>query len=280
MEELRIPDAPNSIQKGIPLKEVLGLKAIQQLAINLHFIWPSFEKAAFVKEAVEGIEDLSITKRSAHIADHMKRHLPEKYEEALDIILASLTPPLKKTHDNGLAPMFYMPHCSFVAQYGVDKGFNDGVDPFESSMKAQYELTQRFTAEFSIRPFLIKEEERTLNILYDWMSDTNPHVRRLCSEGTRPRLPWSSTIPSLVKDPSPALIILETLKNDEDLYVRRSVANHLGDIGKDHLDLLLDTCDRWLEGASKDLKWVIRHALRHPSKKGNERALAIRQAAK
>ena len=202
------------------------------------------------------------------------------YEEAVQVLLASLTPPLEQTYDNGLAPMFYMPHCSFVAKYGIDKALNGGKDPFDISMKANYELTQRFTAEFAIRPFLIHEEERTLKILYNWMQDVNPHVRRLCSEGTRPRLPWSSTIPSLVKDPSPALIILETLKNDEDLYVRRSVANHLGDIGKDHLDLLLDTCERWLEGASKELKWVIRHALRHPSKKGNERALAIRQAAK
>ena len=119
-----------------------------------------------------------------------------------------------------------------------------------------------------------------MKVLDKWSEDPNPHVRRLTSEGTRPRLPWAMRIPSFIEDPSPVLPILERLKNDPDLYVRRSVANHMGDIGKDHLDLLLETCERWLAGASKELKWVIRHALRHPSKKGNEAALRIRAAAK
>jgi len=104
-------------------------------------------------------------------------------------------------------------------------------------MKAQYELTQRFSAEFSIRPFIIHHENRTMDVLYGWMEDGNPHVRRLCSEGTRPRLPWAMKIPSFVSDPGPTLPILEKLKDDPDLYVRRSVANHLGDIGKDNLEL-------------------------------------------
>jgi len=147
-------------------------------------------------------------------------------------------------------------------------------------MNAQYELTKRFTCEYSIRPFIINDEARTMNVLYKWMNDPDPHVRRLASEGTRPRLPWAMKIDSFVNDPSPSISILEQLKNDSDLYVRRSVANHVGDIAKDNLDLALDLCENWLGDASTELKWVIRHAVRNPLKKGNERAIELRKAAK
>ncbi|MEM8896154.1 MAG: hypothetical protein AAGC88_16365 [Bacteroidota bacterium] len=113
-----------------------------------------------------------------------------------------------------------MPHCHFVDKYGIDSRYNEGSDPFDISMKAQYELTQRFTCEFSIRPFIIADEKRTMEVLYQWMNDPSPHVRRLCSEGTRSRLTWSMKIQSFVDDLSPTLPIPEHLKNDPDLYVR------------------------------------------------------------
>ncbi|MFT5216198.1 MAG: 3-methyladenine DNA glycosylase AlkC, partial [Glaciecola sp.] len=138
----------------------------------------------------------------------------------------------------------------------------------------------RFTCEYSIRPFIVNEQHKTMQVLYKWMNDEDPHIRRLCSEGTRPRLPWSTKIDSFVKDPSPTIAILEHLKNDPDLYVRRSVANHLGDIAKDHLDLVLGICEKWLVNASTELKWVIRHALRNPEKKGHAKAIEIRRKAK
>jgi len=194
--------------------------------------------------------------------------------------LASLTPPLNGTEDNGLAVLFYLPHVSFVATYGLNPEDNNGQDPFETSMRAQYELTKRFSAEFSMRPFLIQQQERTLSRLLEWMSDPDPHVRRLCTEGTRPRLPWAKRIPAFIADPKPVLPILETLKNDQSLYVRRSLANHVGDIAKDNPQLAYDICDDWLDGASNELKWVIRHALRHPAKKGDKVALRIRGSAK
>lgn len=133
----------------------------------------------------------------------------------------------------------------FVKEYGLDPEENEGEDPFEISMKAQYELTKRFSAEFSIRSFLLQNQERTLSRLVEWTSDANPHVQRLCSEGTRPRLPWAQRIPTLVENPAFTLPILEALKNDTNLYVRRSVANHLGDIAKDHPDLVFKIGERW-----------------------------------
>ena len=156
---------------------------------------------------------------------------------------------------------------------------NGGRDPFETSMRAQYEITRRFSAEFSIRPFIIRWPERTLARLMQWTRDPDPHVRRLCSEGSRPRLPWAMRLPNLVANPRPIFPILEALKDDPDLYVRRSVANHIGDMAKDHPDLAFALCEQWIQGASAERKWIIRHAVRHPAKKGVREALRLRKLA-
>ena len=280
MTDIKIPYAPNSIQKGIPLKLILDKEAVYQLGVNLNIVDGRFNKEAFTKEALKNISPLGIKERAEHIANVMQKYLPEVYSEAIDIILKSLTPPLEKTEDNGLAVLFYMPHCSYIAKYGVDPIYNSGIDPFDISMKAQYDITRRFSCEFSIRSFIASDQERTFQVLYQWMNDPDPHVRRLCSEGTRSRLPWATKLRAIAEDPSPVLPILEALKVDRELYVRRSVANNVGDIAKDHLDLALDLCERWLDGASDDLKWVIRHAVRNPVKKGNQKAIELRKAAK
>ncbi len=280
MNTPRIPTAPKSIQKGAPLKCLLGQEAAECLAYNISLVHTEFDGELFCKHTLAGIEQLGIVERGQKFAKMLHQFLPKKYEAAIDILLASLTPPLSDTENNGLEVFFYLPHVSFVAEYGLNVGNNDGRDPFEISMKAQYELTKRFSSEFSMRPFLIQAQERTLARLLEWVSDPDPHVRRLCSEGTRPRLPWAKRIPSFITNPSPVLPILEILKDDQSLYVRRSVANHLGDIAKDHPDLVFEICKRWLVDSSNDIKWLIRHALRHPARKGDKVALKIRAAAK
>jgi 3-methyladenine DNA glycosylase AlkC len=276
----KIPDAPKSIKKGFPLKLILDQEAAQQLASNISQVYTSLDKKAFVSQALQDIVDFGIKERSEHFADTLQEFLPPKYADALDILMQTLTEPLTKTEDNGLSGLFYMTHCAFIEKYGLDPKFNRNEDPFHTSIQAQYELTKRFTCEHSIRPFIKERTEETMATLYNWMEDKNPHVRRLCSEGTRPRLPWSSKIDHLVKDPTPSLPILEKLKDDSDLYVRRSVANHLGDIAKDHLELALNICEKWTSNANTELKWLIRHAVRNPVKKGNERAIEIRKMAK
>ncbi|WP_254948431.1 DNA alkylation repair protein [Cyanobium sp. N.Huapi 1H5] len=218
--------------------------------------------------------------RGLHIAKALHAFLPDNYEEAVQVLMASLTPEKSEADEMGLAGFFYLPHGFFVSEYGLDDQHNGGHDPFETSMLALHALTMRFTSEFAIRTFLIQQQERTLEQIALWITDPNPHVRRLCSEGTRPRLPWGKRIASFVADPRPTLPILESLKNDPSLYVRRSVANHLGDIAKDHPELVYATCERWLQvGASADLQWLIRHAVRYPAKQGDARARKIRAAA-
>ena len=275
-----LPNAPNSIQKGVPLKLILDRPAINQMGMNLKIAYGAFDAQGFINKSLLDIEPLALKERGIHIAQILKDYLPSPYSKAIEIILSSLTPPLKETTNLGLSGMFYLPHVCFVEIYGQEENYNDEEDPFDISMKAQYELTKRFSAEFSIRTFIKRQSDRTFSVLYEWMKDPDPHIRRLCSEGTRPRLPWASKIQSLILDPRPSLPILNLLKDDEDLYVRRSVANHVGDIAKDNLDLALELCSNWLKDSSKERKWVIRHALRYPSKKGIKTALSIRKAAK
>jgi 3-methyladenine DNA glycosylase AlkC len=161
----------------------------------------------------------------------------------------------------------FLPFVFFVADHGLDC--------FETSMRAQYELTKRFTAEFSIRAFIERYPEETLGRLAEWARDPNVHVRRLVSEGTRPRLPWAPRLRGFQEDPSPVLELLEILRDDSEEYVRRSVANNLNDISKDHPELVVEVTKRWWSDASEDRKRLVRHALRTLVKAGNAEALAV-----
>jgi 3-methyladenine DNA glycosylase AlkC len=277
---LRLPEAPRSILKGSSLAHLLDREAIECLAHNLELVHPGFDAAGFQRDAQEGLSPLSILRRGEHLARVLRRHLPPAYDDAIEILTRSLTPALSRTEGLGLGVFFYLPHVSFVALYGLDPAENGGRDPFETSMAAQYVLTRRFSAEFSMRPFLIQWPERTLARLLEWTKDPDPHVRRLCSEGARPRLPWAIRIPALIRDPRPVIPILEALRDDPEAYVRRSVANHLGDITKDHPELAFEICERWVSGASEDRKWLIRHAVRHPAKHGVAAALRLRELVK
>jgi 3-methyladenine DNA glycosylase AlkC len=277
---LRLPAAPAAIAKGSSLAALLDREAVACLAHNLGVAQPVFDGAGFRAAALRGLAPLGIMQRGGHLATVLRRFLPTEFEAAAEVLLRSLTPPLTVTADFGLGVFFYLPHVCFAAKFGLDPAHNGGRDPFPAALRLQYELTRRFSAEFSIRPFLIAQPERTLRQLAAWTRDPDPHVRRWCSEGTRPRLPWARRIPAFVRDPRPVLPILEALRDDPELYVRRSVANHLGDIAKDHADLAFEICRRWLDDAPPERRWLIRHALRHPAKHGVAAALEIRRLAR
>jgi 3-methyladenine DNA glycosylase AlkC len=166
-----------------------------------------------------------------------------------------------------MAPFFYLPHLLFVAQHGLEH--------FDISMRAQYELTKRFSAESSIRPFIAKYPDRTFRVLHGWTADTNAHVRRLVSEGTRLRLPWAQCVPWLDAHPERVIQLLEALKDDPTTLVRRSVANNLNDLGKVRPDLLIRTCASWLADASPERRALVEHALRSAVKRGQTEALAL-----
>jgi 3-methyladenine DNA glycosylase AlkC len=248
-----------------PLVAHYGPDVPQAIARMVAAVYPRFDADAFLGDALRGFDALALMPRGRHIAHALRRHLPSDYAQALPIVLASSEQPHGRDPTLSLAAFLYLPHTVFVADFGLDH--------FALSMQAQHQLTQRFTAEFSIRPFLQRHTQATLEQLMAWTRDPSEHVRRLVSEGTRPRLPWASRLPEFQRDPTPVLALLEALKDDPALYVRRSVANNLNDIGKDHPDLLADTAARWLQGASPERRWVVQHALRSAVKRGEPAAL-------
>jgi 3-methyladenine DNA glycosylase AlkC len=252
---------------------------ITLLGQSLAGVVPSFDLQRFQVRAARGLDKLELKDRASSIAHAMTEHLPADFDESAPLLIKSFGPPLEATEGNGLAPFFYLPHAQLIAEYGVSK--------FESGMATNYEITKRFTAEFSIRPFLIEHRSQCLKLLRRWTKDSNAHVRRLVSEGTRPRLPWAMRLPDFQDDPHLSLPLLEALKDDPELYVRRSVANHLGDIAKDHPEIALDVCESWLgelnelddEVRAANRRWLIRHAIRLPAKNGVTRATTIRAKA-
>jgi 3-methyladenine DNA glycosylase AlkC len=250
-----------------PLKNSFGADVPRTIARMIAAVFPRFDQKTFVRSVLDGYEALALMPRAWKIAHGLGRSLPDDYEKAVEILLASLDQKQERTLGQGMGSFLFLPHVFFVAEYGLEH--------FEASMRAQYLLTQRFTAEFSIRRYLERHQAATLARLAEWTADPSEDVRRLVSEGTRPRLPWAPRLRAFQADPRPVLTLLERLKDDPALYVRRSVANSLNDIGKDHPALLVETVRRWMVDATEERRWIIRHALRSAVKRAESGALEV-----
>lgn len=251
-----------------PLKTYFDERIPHAIARQVSAVWEQFPVKDFLTDVLDGFDSLELMDRGRYIARALARHLPADYPRALKILMSSIG--ARRPGDlveGGMASFFYLPHTCFVAQSGIGH--------FDESMRAQHMLTQLFSAEFSIRPFIERYDEKALALLKEWAKDPSPHVRRLVSEGTRPRLPWAARLRGFQQDPSPVLALLELLKDDGELYVRRSVANNLNDIGKDHPEVLISVARRWMKGASEERCRLVRHALRSLVRQGNAEALDI-----
>lgn len=251
-----------------PLKNYFTLDVARGIAQAIARVWPAFRSRAFVADVAKAFDALELMDRGRHIARVLHRHLPSDYPTAVGILMQSVGGrPARTEGDGGMSSFFYLAHVCFVAEFGLDH--------FDESMQALHALTQRFTSEFSVRPFIERYEQDALALLRQWARDPNVHVRRLVSEGTRPRLPWAGRLRRFQQNPSPVLELLELLRDDPDEYVRRSVANNLNDIGKDHPDVLVEVARRWLIDASPERAALVRHALRSLVKQGHAGALAV-----
>jgi 3-methyladenine DNA glycosylase AlkC len=255
--------------ESFTLKSFFSPALVKRLAKDLVRVHPAFPERAFVKDASAGLDDLELLDRGKHIAAALTRHLPPAYPDAIDVLLRSLGP--EHATDEllgvGMAPFFYLPHTMIVAERGLDD--------FDLSMRAQHELTRRFSCEASMRPFLARDPERTFAVLQRWAEDENAHVRRLVSECTRLRLPWAPRVAWLDEHPERVLELLERLKDDPSTMVRRSVANNLNDLGKLRPELLTRTCAAWLKGAPEERRALVEHALRSAVKRGEPDALRL-----
>lgn len=241
-----------------PLKNLYTPAFIGKLASALHTEWSQFHREHFTALVFDSAwEERELKARMRHITQCLRAVLPPNYREALAILRPA------SRHFSGFLPMFFP---DFVELYGQDD--------VEASIPALEHFTQFSSSEFAVRPFIVRDPDTMMAQMLAWAHHGNHHVRRLASEGCRPRLPWAMALPALKKDPSPIFPVLETLKADSSEYVRRSVANNLNDIAKDHPALVLDTARRWL-GRNPDTNWVVRHACRTLLKRGNEEALSL-----
>ncbi|MCL1593622.1 MAG: DNA alkylation repair protein [Actinomycetia bacterium] len=249
-----------------PLKNSFGPNVIVAVADMLAQSQPDFDREGFIELGSSGFEELELTARARHLSSALAEMLPTDRGIALDIITNSLGATIDESELTGMEGFRYLPFVLFVAEHGLDH--------FEQSMTAQYELTQRFTAEFSIRAFITRYPDETMERLRLWATDDSVHVRRLVSEGTRPRLPWASRLPQFQADPTPVLDLLELLKDDSEEYVRRSVANNLNDISKDNPSIAVATATEWWND-EPNRRRLVRHGLRTLIKEGDPDALAV-----
>jgi 3-methyladenine DNA glycosylase AlkC len=255
-----------------PLKHLLDPAAVRSAGAHLQRAWPAFDRKRFERLALDGLDRLEFKARARHIAAALQITLPADFARAADVLESALAPVDGVTGEcgdraGGLSGWIVWPLTEHVARNGLD-------DP-QRALAALHAMTQRFTGEFAIRPFIERHPELTFATLMRWTQDGSRHVRRLVSEGTRPRLPWGARLRSLIDDPSPTLPLLLALQDDESEDVRRSVANHLNDVGRDHPALLADWIERHLPGASAERRALLRHASRSLIKQGDPRVLAL-----
>ena len=258
-----------------PFKNLINVQLLAAAGARLQAVWPEFERETFFRHAAQGLDTLELKARAMQVCDAMEATLPADFGDACNVIEASLAAPWPDERlsagdaadvDEGLAGWILWPAGEFIARRGQH-------DP-ERALHALWAITQRFTAEFAIRPFIVNHPARVFAMLEQWLDDPSAHVRRLVSEGSRPRLPWGLQLKSLVADPSPSLPLLQALQDDPSPYVRRSVANHLNDIAKDHPALVLQWLHEHLPDAAPPRRALLRHASRTLIKQGHPGVLA------
>ncbi len=262
-----------------PFKNFFGVAPIRSLARHLARVYPDFSEQEFVAFAIAGLDQLELKERSSQITDGLVKFLPTDFRAATQVLLNSLHPETRfgiaetaeasegATDSLGIAGWLVMPMADYVTRVGLGD--------VEFSLEALRQMTMRSSSEFAVRQFLVDHPEVTLRTFQQWIDDPNEHVRRLVSEGCRPRLPWGMRLHQFIEDPMPVVQLLEQLKDDQSEYVRRSVANNLNDIAKDHPDLVTTTAKSWMRGASADRERLVRHALRSLVKAGNSDALSV-----
>lgn len=256
-----------------PFKRLINARTVEQTGAQLQRVWPAFDRRRFETLAASGLEQLELKARALQLAGALQVTLPDDFARAAHIIEAALAPPIPvdaegeprtlgdTQADQGLSGWVIWSLGEFVARAGVAD--------VPRALACLHALTQRFSAEFAIRPFVRDHPGLVFETLARWTQDPSPHVRRLVSEGSRPRLPWGLRLQSLVADPSPTRPLLQALQDDASAYVRRSVANHLNDIAKDHPQLVCEWVLTYRQDENARRTALLRHASRGLIKQGH-----------
>ncbi|MCO4762673.1 MAG: DNA alkylation repair protein [Myxococcales bacterium] len=254
---------PAAMSETKKFKDEISPATNAQFGQRLQAALPGFDGDAFIRDADADLDALALKARLKHVARAAVLHWPGPIGELIGVLpdVASRAP--------AMGGFSVWPMLQIIEDYGLPAR--------NESLAAMVALTPMWSAEFAIRPFLEADQTATLTLLTQWAASPDEHVRRLVSEGSRPRLPWGRQLRRFVADPSHTLPLLELLRTDPSLYVRRSVANHLNDIAKDHPDRVVEVLQRWQrEVPSPEMTWICRHATRTLVKNGHRGALALR----
>lgn len=243
---------------------------------DLQLVINDFDARGFVSQIMDNEwENREYKQRIMHITTILKKFLPADYRDAIAKILELLDcvkntlPDFSKIDDKkfGLLVLEYGAILdNYIEQYGLDD--------YETSVKAIERITQFTTCEFVTHPFIIKYPDEMMKQMLIWSKHEHWGVRRLASEGCRPRLPWAMALPNLKENPAPIIPILENLKNDPSRFVRLSVANNLNDIAKDNPETVIALVKRW-KGESTEVDWIIKHGCRTLLKQGNPEVMKL-----
>lgn len=245
---------------GEAFKDIYTEDFLRAFSHKVTSVYKSFSGKEFVTAIFDdSFKDMALRARMFRIVEILGQYLPQDYEKALDILY-------KLAEQCEGFPYLFFP--DFVTVYGLRDEY------WNISMNALECFTKYSSSEFAIRQFILKDTERAMEYMLKWSTSSNEHVRRLSSEGCRPRLPWSMDLPSFKKDPAPVLDLLKNLRADSSLYVRKSVANNLNDIAKDNPEIVLTTARNWI-GKNKDTDWILKHGCRTLIRKAVPEALAL-----
>ncbi len=238
----------------LSITEQFGKPLAILLSEKIKPVHPKFDSKSFVKAVEKGITDKSYTQRIIFIAEKLNDYLPKEYEVAIKILEGILGD--ENPNETGMFTEYWwiMPIGKYVELYGLDN--------YEISIKAIGEITKRNTGEYAIRPFIRKYPENCLKQMKSWAKSEDFHLRRLASEGLRPKLPWSPKLDTFIDNPNPVFEILELLKEDEIMFVKKSVGNHLTDWLKVNCEPTTKLLKEWQKSKNKHTQWIIKRATR------------------
>lgn len=237
------------------------------LAQKIENHYHEFKSNEFIKKISSQVNDLELKARVEVFADNLLVFLPDNYSEALNILLKILGPEIENETGMFKDGYWLMPIAYFVEKYGLED--------FDTSVAAIHEITKRHTGEYAVRPYLERYPVEMLEVMKKWSTDKSVHVRRLSSEGVRPRLPWARKLNQYIDDPALIMPILENLIEDDSKFVQKSVANCMNDILKDNYSFAIKILKNWGNSKVKNTCWIVKHALRNEIKKSNPEALEI-----
>ncbi len=247
-------------------KDWFDRNAAKGLAAQIKSAYGAFDSKTFIRLCCKDLQALEFNGRVKQFANAMHSTLPDSYPKAVKILEKSL-PEVLADCESVTDGWMQWPVGQFIADHGLPH--------FDESMQCMVELTKRFSSEYAVRPFVQHRADETFEFLYSKVNDENPHVRRWCSEGCRTRLPWGAKLNDLISDPAPIIPILEALKDDPETYVKKSVANNLNDLSKDHPSMVTTLCRDWSKDSSPHRDWIIRHGLRSLIKDADRHALKL-----